>query len=106
MHLVLALFAVFSVCLILRREIQNYDRPRKTSTWGGLDGPSFVLLVLDSNENLLIKAIRRLLRDVAGGVRRITLNRDYSSLRTKLIQREAAVEALKVAVTKLTIVAN
>jgi hypothetical protein len=108
-HLVLALGAVFSVCLILQREIRDYERLRQTltaSAWEDLDGRSSVLLVSDSKEPLPTKAIRTLFRDVAGGVCKMTVNRDYSSLRTKLRERDASLGRLEAAVTELIITAN
>ena len=108
-YLVLAIFVATTVCLILQREIHDYTRLRKrlaTSAWDDLEGLSSLLLASNSKEPLSAKEIRRLFRNVAGGVYSIKVNRDYSSLRAKLRDRDTAIERLEVAETKLIIKAN
>jgi hypothetical protein len=108
-YLVLAIFVAATVCLILQREIHDYTRLRKrlaTSAWDDLEGLSSLLLASNSKEPLSAKEIRRLFRNVAGGVYSIKVNRDYSSLRAKLRDRDTTIERLEVAETKLIIKAN
>jgi hypothetical protein len=107
-HLVLGVCTAATVCLILHRELHDYKRLRQeqaASAWDDV-GLSSVLVVSNSKEQLSTEHIRRLFRNVAGGVCTVTVNRDYSSLRAKLRARDATVERLEVAETQLIMKAN
>ena len=106
-HLVLAIFVVFSVCVILQREIQDYNRLQQTLGASGLDLPSSsVLLVSNSRKPLSTEAIKRYFHNASCEVYRIVVNRDYDSLRAKVRQRDESIEKLEVAETKLITKAN
>jgi hypothetical protein len=107
-HLVLAIFVVTSVCFIVQRELQDYRRLQNSRSGFESDayGPSSVLVISNSKEKLSMKAIQQHFRTVPGGIKAISVNRDYSSLRTKLQKRAALIERLEIAETNLIKKAN
>lgn len=65
-----------------------------------------MLLVSHSEERLSAEAIRQHLSGVSRGISKIIVNRDYSSLRAKLRQRDSLVDRLEAAETQLILRAN
>ena len=107
-HLVVALLVVVSVCYILRLELQDYVRVRRSvmASESNTSHRLSLLLLSNSEQQLSIRRIRRHFHNIAGGVHTVTLNRDYTSLRAKLRQRDASIERLEVAETNLIVKAN
>jgi hypothetical protein len=107
-HLVLTIFIVTSVCFIVQRELQDYRRLQNSRSGFESDayGPSSVLVILNSKEKLSMKAIQQHFRTVPGSIKAISVNRDYSSLRTKLQKRATLIERLEIAETNLIKKAN
>jgi hypothetical protein len=102
-HLVVAILVVALVCHMLRREVQEYRRIQSVSC---LDISRSSLFISSSIKGLSSKAIQRKFRKTAGGVRSVTLNRDYSSLRAKLRRRDELLRKLEIAETALIMKAN
>ena len=107
-HLVLAIFVVVSVCYILQYELRDYTRLQSSLRASNKDGyeESSVLLISRSRKQLSVRAIRRHFHNISGGVFSVTINRDYSSLRAKLRQRDASIRRLEIAETNLILKAN
>lgn len=104
-HLVLAAFAALVVCLILRREIQDYHRLQSKAS-DQYAKASSLLVVSHSKKPPSAEAIWKRFNTTSGGVRSVVVNRDYSSVRAKVRKRDESVERLEVAETKLIIKAN
>jgi hypothetical protein len=107
-HLAIAILAVASVCHILRLELRGFIRVQNSLSASdiGVSGASSLLLISKSNQQLSTEAIQRHFNGIAGGVHTITINRDYSSLHTKLRQRNVSVRRLETAETDLIVRAN
>ncbi|CZT07019.1 uncharacterized protein RAG0_12606 [Rhynchosporium agropyri] len=104
-HLVLAVFAIISVCYTIRGELLDYVRLQSSFAWDGCKG-SCLLLTSSSAKQLSASTIKRRFRNICGGVHAVTINRDFSSLRTKLCRRDALIGKLEAAETALIIKAN
>jgi hypothetical protein len=102
-HLVIAILVVALVCYILRYEVREYARIQSVSH---LSVPRSSLLITSSMHQPSSKAIQRHFRKTAGGVRSITVNRDYRDLHAKLRRRDALLTKLEIAETTLIIKAN
>ncbi|RDL31558.1 Uncharacterized protein BP5553_09767 [Venustampulla echinocandica] len=102
-HLGVAIFVVTSVCHVLRREVREYARIQSVSH---LCVRRSSLLITSSIQQPSSKAIRRHFRKTAGGIRSITINRDYSDLQAKLRRRDASLRNLEIAETSLIMKAN
>ncbi|CZT53510.1 uncharacterized protein RSE6_15125 [Rhynchosporium secalis] len=103
-HLVLGIFAIITVCYTIRAELLDYVRLQRSFAWD--DGESCLLLTSTSAKQLSINTIKRRFRNICGGVHGVTINRDFSSLRTKLYRRDALIRKLEAAETALIIKAN
>lgn len=103
-HLMLALFAIVLVCYILHNELRDYNRLRR-SLQDDSEGSS-LLVISRSGRQLSARAVWRHFHNISGGVYSVTINRNYSRLRTKLRQRDAVMETLEVAETRLIVKAN
>lgn len=99
-----ALFVVVLVCYILHNELRDYDRLRR-SLQNDCERSS-LLVISRSRRQLSAKAVWRHFHNISGGVYSVTINRNYSRLRTKRRQRDAAMGILEVAETKLIVKAN
>lgn len=102
-HLGVAIFVIVSVCQILRLELRDYTRVQRSVVPSELSASreACLLLVANSKQQLSVKAVRRYLYNIAGGVHAIKPNRDYSSLRAKLRKRDASIRRLETAETDL-----
>lgn len=100
-HLVLAVFTVTFVCVILQRELQDYQRFRQNAFKPDADTLSSILIISNSKEQLSSDIIQRYFTTISSGINRITVNRDYSNLRMKLRQRDALIDRLEIAETDL-----
>lgn len=107
-HLAVAILAVISVCYILQHELHDYARIQCGLRPFGCDGRrgSSLLLISEPNKQLPTNRIRQHFHNVSGGIHTISINRDYSSLRAKLRQRDASIRRLETAETKLIMKAN
>ena len=107
-HLSVALFVIVTVCHTIRAELQDYTRILRDV--GGSDsnllGDSSLLVIANSKQPLTVKSIRRHFHRLAGGILTIRMNRDYSSLRAKIYQRDASIRRLETAETSLIKKAN
>lgn len=101
-HLVVALLVTIFVCYIIQQELQEYTRIRHLSTVDVFRS----LLVSSSARPLSLTEIQRHLHKTAGGVRAITSNRNYSSLRAKIRRRAVLLKKLELAETTLIMKAN
>jgi hypothetical protein len=83
-HLVLAIFVVVSVCYILQYELRDYTRLQSSLRASNQDGyeESSLLLISRSRKQLSVRAIRRHLHNISGGVFSVTINRDCATLTT------------------------
>ncbi|KAH7370290.1 hypothetical protein BKA65DRAFT_589651 [Rhexocercosporidium sp. MPI-PUGE-AT-0058] len=104
-HLVLATFVIISICYTIQSELLDYARLQSSFGWDGCKG-SCLLLTSTSAKQLSANTIKRRFRNICGGVRGVTINRDFSSLRTKLCRRDVLIRKLEAAETTLIITAN
>ncbi|KAH8674390.1 hypothetical protein BGZ60DRAFT_403801 [Tricladium varicosporioides] len=102
-HLVVAILVVTLVCHTLQHEVREYARIQSDSHLGVSKSS---ILVSSSIQHLSFKSIRRHFHRAAGGVRSITIIRDYSSLHAKLRRRDALLRKLEIAETNLIMKAN
>ncbi|KAG0644996.1 hypothetical protein D0Z07_9212 [Hyphodiscus hymeniophilus] len=107
-HLAVAIFAIVSVCHILRLELRDYTRVKRSVGASGSDAYSdtSLLLIANSKKQLSVRAVWRHFHKTAGGVHAIKPNRDYSSLRANMFKRDALIRSLETAETNLVRKAN
>lgn len=104
-HLILATFVIILVCHTIQSELLVYARLQSRFGWDGCKG-SCLLLTSTSAKQLSANTIKRRFRSICGGVHGVTINRDLSSLRTKLCRRDALIRKLEAAETTLIVRAN
>lgn len=104
-HLVLAILAIITVCYTIQGELRDYTRFQSSLRWDGCRR-TCLLLISRSEKQLSIQAVKRRFHNMCGGVQAVTINRDFSSLRTKLCQRNALIKKLETAETTLIKRAN
>ena len=104
-HLILATFVIILICHTIQSELLVYARLQSRFGWDGCEG-SCLLLTSTSAKQLSANTIKRRFRSICGGVHGVTINRDLSSLRTKLCRRDALIRKLEAAETTLIVRAN
>jgi hypothetical protein len=104
-HLVLAIFTIITVCYSIQRELRDFARLQSSLRWDGYRR-ACVLLISRSQVPLSVDAIKRRFHNMYGGVHEVTINRDFSSLRTKLRRRSMLIRKLEIAETTLIKRAN
>jgi hypothetical protein len=98
---VLAIFAIITVYYSIQGELRDYARFQSSLRWDGYKG-TCLLLISRSEKQLSIDAIKRRFHNMCGGMHEGTINRDFSSLRTKLCRRDALIRKLETAETAET----
>jgi calcium permeable stress-gated cation channel len=104
-HLVLAIFAIIAVCYIIQGELRDSTRFQSSLRWDGCRR-TCLLLISRSEKQLSVDVVKRRFHNMYGGVHEVTINRDFSSLRTKLCERDALIRKLESAETTLIKKAN
>ena len=104
-HLVLAIFAIITVCYSIQGELRDYARLQSSLRWEGYRR-TCLLLISRSEKQLSVDAIKRRFHNICGGVHQVTINRDFSNLRTKLCRRDVLIRKLETAETTLIRRAN
>jgi hypothetical protein len=108
-HLLLAILVVVSVCYILQQELRDYSRLRnifQASAQKNNEESSLLIVSRSNGQQLSVEAIQRHFHSISSGINSIMINRDYSSLHAKLLQRDAFISDLEVAETRLIQKAN
>ena len=104
-YLVLTTFAIISICYNIQSKLLDYARLQSSFRQDGYKG---LCLLLTSTlvKQLSANTIKRRFRNIYRGVYRVIINRDFSSLRTKLCRRDVLIRKLEAIETTFIIKAN
>ena len=106
-HLLLAILVVVLVCYTLQQELRDYSRLRSIfQASKNIEESSLLIVSRSKGQQLSVDEIQRHFHSISGGINSILINRDYSSLHCKLLQRDAFISNLEVAETRLIQKAN
>lgn len=104
-HLFLALFVVLWVCFLIHFELQTYTRLRQkrlTSLSRSKTALGTTILVTDVPQSLLtVQRLTKIYNVYPGGVRQVSVHRDYSKLANQIQKRGQLTMKLESAQTKL-----
>jgi hypothetical protein len=106
-HLLLAILVVVLVCYTLQQELRDYSRLRSIlQASKNIEESSLLIVSRSKGQQLSVDAIQQHFHSIPGGISSILINRDYSTLHSKQLQRDALLGNLEVAETRLIQKAN